>query len=710
MSANYSSITRKWVALGLLMLLIFLIYSNTFNAAWHLDDFPNITLNAKLHLDELSHNAILGSFFANPQLHKYKDLYRPVACLTFALNWYVGQENVAGYHLVNITVHLLTAFILYLTVLALFDTPKLKNREPGSKHLIALLAATLWAVNPVQTQAVTYIVQRMASMAAMFYLLGIYCYIKARLNNSPPFRGLLFAASIISYLLALGSKENAAVLPLALILVEITFFQNVNLPSLNRRVFWMAAGGAVFVFLTGALFYLKGDFFSFIKGYGARPFTLGERLLTEPRILLFYLSQIFFPLPHRLSIAHDVSLSTSLVNPLTTLPSILLVFFLIGLATYRLEKWPLFSFAVLFFFLNHLIESTVVPLELVFEHRSYLPSVFLFLPVAAGVSNLFDYAAKRSPIVKAVMASIAILTIVAMGIGTYRRNLVWASEKSLWENALKKAPGTARPYLVLAGEYEKRGEFEKALSYYQTSLSLPDQRPRQSRGSAYNNMGTIYLQTHDYAEARKLYQKALKVRPEHTRYLHNLVLALVKTQNWGEASRKADLLISKDTSNSSYYNLKSYILLKQNHPQKAIVYLSRALKLAPRDRNSTVNLGVALSLINKPKEAEMILRRIHGNQPADIIILMCLIENSLRAKDGPGFDRYADNLMASFSAGEIREFLQGLDEGQIDVPLASKLLAPAIAAKLKHKLKSTGKKSARSSTRDRFQTSLPEDA
>ena len=690
MRVNKLTSSRKWAAVGLLFVLIFLVYSNTFRASWHLDDYPNITLNNRLHINELTHDGILRSFFANPQPHKFKELYRPIACLTFAMNWYVGKERVFGYHLVNITVHFFTAVLLYLTILALFESPKLKNSYPGKRPFIALLAVVLWSLNPIQTQAVTYIVQRMASMAALFYLLGIYCYIKARLNISPHYRGLFFAASIVSYFLAIGSKENAAILPLALILVEITFFQNSDLPSKNRRMFWMAAGGALFVFLTGALFFLKGDFFSFINGYDARPFTLGERLLTESRILVFSLSQFFFPLPYRLSIAHEVSISTSLINPLTTLLSILLVFFLIGLAIYRIKKWPILSFAILFFFLNHLIESTIIPLELFFEHRTYLPSLFLFFPLTAGLSQLFDYADKKSPIVKAGLVSIMILMIFSMGIGTYRRNMSWASEMSLWEDVLKKAPGSARPYQVLAGEYKKMGEFEKALRYYKKSLSLPDQRPRQSRGLAYNNMGTIYLTNRDHEKAIELYREALKVRPQHARYLHNLILALVKARKWEEASQKADLLISKNVSDSNYYNLKSYILLKQNQPQKAIVYLNRALSLAPRDRNSAVNLGIALSLTHKPKQAEWVLKRIYENQPADIMILMCLIENSLRASDGPGFDRYADQLMAFFSAGEIHQFLIDLAEGKIDVPLASNLLAPAIAAKLNQKFKKNG--------------------
>ena len=682
---------RKLFAAAVLFSLIFLIYSNTFSASWQMDDHPNIVFNDRLHITALTQDQIFRSLFANPQISKFKELYRPVACLSFGLNWFFGKDDVSGFHLVNITIHFITAFLLYATILALWDCPRLKNRIQGQPHVIALLTAALWAIHPIQTQAVTYIVQRMAAMAALFYLLSIYFYIKARLNDTPQRRGLFFAAGIISYFLAIGSKENAAILPLALIMVEIIFFQNPNWTKINRKLLWIAAGGGLFVFLTGTLFFLKGDFFSFVNGYGIRPFTLGERLLTEPRILIFYLSQIILPLPGRLSIAHDVTVYRSLFNPVATLPAIFLVLLLIGFSIWRLKKWPIVSFGILFFFLNHLIESTIIPLELLFEHRNYLPTMFLFWPLAVGLSRLVEFTRQHhTRMLKWAVSVCIILMIWAMGVGTYRRNAVWATEKSLWEDALQKAPGIARPYLVLAAEYEKQDEFEKALRYYKKSLTLPDQRPRQSRGSAYNNMGTMYLKRHDYETAITLYQQALALRPLHSEYLHNLVIALIKARNWQQASAQANLLVTKYSNNATYLNLKSYLLLKQGRPEEAIGYLRKALSLAPRDRNVIVNYGLALSLAGKTGQAARVLNKINKTYPADIAILMGLIENSLRAGDEHGLDGYANRLMATFSVGDVRNFLQALEEDKIEVPLTPEILAPALGNKIRQKIKKAG--------------------
>jgi hypothetical protein len=147
-----------------------------------LDDFENILQNNALHISEPTPRALAATLFGEPtaDISSNQKLYRPLACLTFGLNWYAGQTNVWGYHLVNVGIHLLTAFFLFITILSLYRTPGMQKRPEGEAYFVGLLAVVLWAVNPIQTQAVTYIVQRMASMAAMFYVLGLFCYLTAR--------------------------------------------------------------------------------------------------------------------------------------------------------------------------------------------------------------------------------------------------------------------------------------------------------------------------------------------------------------------------------------------------------------------------------------------------------------------------------------------------------------------------------------------------
>ena len=251
-------------------------------------------------------------------------MYRPVACLTFAVNWYLGQDNVYGYHLVNIAIHILTAFILFLFIINLFNTPVIKNKDYGDEYFIALLSATLWAINPIQVQAVTYIVQRMASLCAMFYILGLYFYISGRNSNGlkPVF---YYVAVIISFMLAIGSKENAITLPIAIMLIELIFYQ--SLDSLKKqRILLISSSVCIgLTVIAGILLFLNGHPLQFLNGYAHRSFTFWERLLTESRIVVGYIAQIFYPIASRLSIEHDILLSISLFKPWTTLPSIVII-------------------------------------------------------------------------------------------------------------------------------------------------------------------------------------------------------------------------------------------------------------------------------------------------------------------------------------------------------------------------------------------------
>ena len=168
----------------LLFLIVLSAYSTNFSASWHFDDYPNIVDNPRIHINDIRFDTLKGTFFAAYDKGQYlgNRVYRSVSMFTFALNWYMGEDNVIGYHIANNIIHLLTTLFLFLTVLNLFMSPNLKGKYQGNEYVIAFLCTVLWAVNPVQTQAITYIVQRMASLAAMFYIIGIYFYLKTRMS------------------------------------------------------------------------------------------------------------------------------------------------------------------------------------------------------------------------------------------------------------------------------------------------------------------------------------------------------------------------------------------------------------------------------------------------------------------------------------------------------------------------------------------------
>lgn len=384
---------RVTVFLLLLAILITLIYSNTFNASWHLDDLQNIVTNPHLKLTKLNISDIKKTFYGAHDAGQYRGekLYRPVTCLTFGLNWYVGQNNVTGYHIVNLIIHVLTAISLFSCIMLLMKTPFVKT-SPYRKdaYFIAGLATVLWATNPIQTQAITYIVQRMASLSTLFYCLSLMFYVNARLEDHNIKKTVGFLICIVLFVLGILSKENAVLLPLSLILVEIIFFQNLKDPEVLKKILIFSLTGVFIILIVGAFVFLDGNLFSILK-FSNREFTPYQRLLTEFRVVIFYLSQIFYPIPSRLSIDHTFFVSTSLFSPMSTLFSLLFILTLIIIAFFNVKKRPILSFSILFYFLNHTIESTILNLELVFEHRNYLPSLFIFWPFAVVVAHGINY-------------------------------------------------------------------------------------------------------------------------------------------------------------------------------------------------------------------------------------------------------------------------------------------------------------------------------
>ena len=657
---------------------IFILYSNTLNASWHLDDRPNIINNFYLHIDSFHPKEILNTFFTDPHNPEIlsKKPYRPVACLSFAINWYFGHDQVFGYHIVNILIHFLTAFFLFLFILKLFNTPNLKNQQ-SSPFFIALLSSILWAANPIQTQAVTYIVQRMALLAAFFYILGMYSYINARLCSGSTRRFVWFSLCLFSYLLAFFSKKNAAMMPISLMLLEIIFFQKLSNWKVRKNVLIIVSAALAFVLLAGTLTFLKPDLL-ILDLYSTRNFTLYERLLTQTRVVLFYLSQIFYPSPGRLSIAHDVVLSTSILNPWTTLPSILIIFFMIGFSIFQIQNWPIFSFSVLFFFLNHIIESSIIPLELIFEHRNYLPSFFLFLPLAFVSYHVITLIRKKNKII-AIFSLISILAYVIFFMtGTFLRNQVWKDDITLWTDTLSKAPGDARAYNILAiklawGDASTHpNRFDMALKLFEQSLekNMPSS---YLKADVYGNMALVYFHhKHDPAKAFAYFDKALGTDSSNLKIRRDLVEALIIHRDFGNALKQVNILLSKNNKNGRYHNLKGHILLWQGKYDAALTCFKDAYQLKADKVSVLLNSAVAISLSGNYSTAEHILVEAVRSYPMDMTFYFALIENSVRAGENDQATLYVEKTLNRFDIEEVRSGIDSFTDNPKLAPLSKR--------------------------------------
>jgi protein O-mannosyl-transferase len=672
---------KNLIILLFLFIFVFSAYSTNYDTSWHFDDYQNIFDNPRIHINDFKLKNLKEALFAGYDKGQYlgRRMYRPVSMLTFALNWYIGKDNVMGYHIVNNVVHLVTTFFLFLTTLSLLMSPNLKGKYQGSEYAIAFLSAIFWAVNPIQTQAVTYIVQRMASLAAMFYIIGIYFYLKIRLSPLDYKRFLFIAGCLLSFILALGSKENAVTFPIVVAVIEILFYQDLSDGNIRKKVIAALAIGGVLMTAFLTILYTKGNIAHLLKGYENRTFTLGERLLTESRIIVYYISQIFYPMVHRLSLVHDINVSTSLFKPWTTIPSILVIISLLGIGFSQTIKRPIIAFSILFFFINHIIESTILPLELIFEHRNYLPSFFLFVPVAICLMWLADYFKIKKPFINILIVFSIAGVIFSFCVGTIVRNKVWATEKTLWEDCIIKAPGLARPYHNLANyHYQRAGNMKEAMVFYETALTKKILNSKTGHAVTFNNMATILYNYADYKKSIRFFNKALEIKPNYLDALRNITRLYVRIGRFSEALESADKLLSERKDSSDFLQLKGFVLLTSGHYDEAESVLKSALDIDPNNIKANLYMGVALSLKGENRKADAFLKQAVLLSPKEIFIYFALIENSIRGEDKTSVEFFLEKLFKSFDKATIISALKRLDTNNIIAPLSQKILADAI--------------------------------
>ncbi|HHO47296.1 MAG TPA: hypothetical protein ENN06_02390, partial [Desulfobacteraceae bacterium] len=381
-----SAAARHGIFLAIIIAVLSAAYANSFQGVFAFDDFSNIVDNRFLAKPDFSPAALKNAATREGASHRW------IPNLSFAANYALHGRDVAGYHLVNLAVHIATALSLYFLFLATLRSPALRGRITHASE-IAFLAALLWAVHPVQTNGVTYIVQRMTSMCALFYISSLLLYVRARLaGTGSPSVFLCYALSLLLGGLALLSKENAASLPFMILAYEFFFLREGNTaPDLRKIVAWST--GALLVLAAVSVAYLGQDLLSAIaRGYEARDFTMGERLLTQPRVIFLYLGLLALPLPARLNLNHDVAVSHGFFSPPQTFFAVIGLAILAACVFFLYRRNRLLSFGLLWFLATLVIESSVIPLEMVYEHRLYLPSTMLFLSLTT-----LGYQAGRSP-------------------------------------------------------------------------------------------------------------------------------------------------------------------------------------------------------------------------------------------------------------------------------------------------------------------------
>lgn len=564
-----------WIAL-----VAVLAYSPSMSGDFLLDDVKNILENQYVQIDSFSLENLFNAAFKSPIPT------RPLPNITFALNHLFHGLHPFGYHLVNLILHLLTGWVVFRF---LFFTIKLalpwmkENRNAG----ISLLTTAVFLLHPVQTQSVSYIVQRMNIMAALFFVLCLYFYALGRTGFGGKQKVIRFGMCALSAVFAFSSKENTAVLPVFLFMYEWFFFPHKKGWAVKTGLLAMVL---LAIIIPTVIFLFNLSPVKWIASQYDTSFSLTMlRVLTEFRVLVYYFSLLVFPHPSRLLMDYLYPPSYSIIHPATTLLCIISIFALVLLGGILFQKGrseKLISFCIFWFFGSIFIESSVINLDLIFEHRLYLPGIGFFLfAVYMGYLLLHHLSAKKG---KAIL-SFSFILLVLFSQWTWQRNHLWADAVAMWKDCLDKATKPARAHYNLAVSLGHAGKFREVESHYRKAIAL---NPYMT--SALYNLGTFLAAKNQNEEAISLFKRALITDPDNVKVMNNLGATLIQAGKASEAQLFFQKAISADPQNANARANLALLLMEEGKTEEAIAQYEVFTRLRPDDPMAHLQLAGAL--------------------------------------------------------------------------------------------------------------------
>jgi tetratricopeptide (TPR) repeat protein len=496
----------------LVVLLGIMLYSNILFAPFVYDDHIAIVENESIR----SLSASMKLFSNNR--------YLPMQ--TFALNYSIGGLKPFGYHLINNILHVCNALLVFYLIILTWNTPFFRasnNSLNDSRIFAAFSAAFVFVAHPIQTQAVSYVVQRSTLMATLFYLLCLVLYIKSRLYIesyksksalSVNFKSaVMYLMALVSALFAMKSKEIAFTLPIIVAIYEFSFFngeQNVQFSTSKwKRILYVLPIALTMLIIPLSFVDTKGSVETIVQNVDMSSretinFSRAEYLLTQFRVIITYIRLLLLPVQQNFDYTYPVY--HSFFAPQIFF-SFLCLAAILGTAVYLIcrsrseaRNLRLFAFGIIWFFVALSVESSIIPIrDMIVEHRLYLPSIGFFMASALAVS----YFIKNSK----VKVSVIVIIVALLSVGTYARNIIWKSPQTLWEDVLIKSPGNSRAYNNLGVVFKDRGEFDKAIEQFEKSLKAD-----RNYTSVYFNLGDVQYRLGNYENAVSYLTTALAGR------------------------------------------------------------------------------------------------------------------------------------------------------------------------------------------------------
>jgi len=537
---------------------------------------------------------------------------RPVVSITLAVNYAIGQLNVRGYHIFNIIVHILSALVLFGVVRRTLLCQKLRERFSRHSGGIALACAMIWMVHPIQTECVNYIVQRTESIMGLFYLLTLYCMIRAVDSRR---RYYWYAASIVSCALGMGSKEVMVTAPIMVLLYDRVFISGTTIQAFRERRFLYSGLAATWCILILLICLGPGsESAGFAKVVSPWNYAQNQCLM-----ITNYLKLVFWPDPLVIDYGLPRQLSLS-----QTAPYILLVLTLLAATTIGFFHWPKSSYPAVWFFVVLAPTSSffTIATEVGAERRMYLSLAGVVVIVVIIVERLLTYfQAGHKGLPNSVMSRLRyspavlllIVVIAVLGWMTRQRNKDYLTAVSIWQSGVEAMPHNSRAHTNLANALAMEDKISEAISHYhkaleygpyadvyynlanvlsaqgQTDLAISHYhralRLEPGNASAHNNLGNIFRAQGKLDQAIEHYRKAIENKPDHARAYNNLANALRAQGNYESAVRNYKKALQLELDRVNTINNLSWLLATS--PDADIRDPATAVKLAQKANKLT---------------------------------------------------------------------------------------------------------------------------
>jgi tetratricopeptide (TPR) repeat protein len=600
-------------------LICALVYLPGLTGGFLFDDYPNITNNSAVHLHTLSFNSLKQAAFSSYS----GKLQRPVSMVSFAINhWATNSLNAYGFKAFNLILHILNGVLLFVFLKLLLNNAILPQPSQLKKDWIIIAIVFAWLISPLNVSTVLYIVQRMAMLSAFFSLSGLISYILFReyLNQAQKGKSLFFLfLFIVCCGLATLSKENGILLPYFALLLEAAFFRFTTNSQAGKAFLWICSVSLV-IFLLAILFWLlivNPDYI--FSGYKTRSFTLHERLLTESRVMLWYIQSLIIPLNTTLGLFHDdFVVSTSLFNPISTILAVTSLGTIFFAGILAVKKLPFIGFGLLFFFLGHSLESTILPLEIIFEHRNYLSGIGIYIAIFFAFGRISELS-KRLTTHKILLLVFALFFTFSTAARTY----AWNNNLSLAITQVQNHPDSARARTLLGKELlffasflENIQEKERLETLALKELTQATILNPEQTGANFIIISLLYNKN---KEIDKKWSSLLENQLANGKYdagainhLSYLVDQAISNTDDAFPTETIKRLLQATTKNpnirgrskAELYTLTSKFLLLVDHDNEyALYFIAQAADIVPSNPMYRVHLAMVLHNLGKLQEA-----------------------------------------------------------------------------------------------------------